>query len=110
MDTKGETVGMNNAEVNVVFDQITSNMKRIQVMDNGPGLPESKPEVVFEDGFSTKSIYLNSHRGLGLAIVSKIIDEHGGQIFVESEPAKGSVFRILLPCVQTGQESGSSNS
>ncbi|MGH7330657.1 MAG: ATP-binding protein [Polyangiaceae bacterium] len=35
--------------------------------------------------------------GLGLAIVSKMIDEHGGQITVESTPGEGSVFRVFLP-------------
>jgi two-component system sensor histidine kinase/response regulator len=35
--------------------------------------------------------------GLGLAVVSKIVDEHGGQISVESVQGEGSVFRVYLP-------------
>jgi signal transduction histidine kinase len=65
----------------------------IAVIDRGTGITAEHRESIFNPFFTTKA----SGVGLGLAIVSKIIDEHGGRIVVESEPGQGSVFRVLLP-------------
>jgi two-component system, NtrC family, sensor histidine kinase HydH len=65
----------------------------VSVIDRGSGIAPKDRESIFNPFFTTKS----SGVGLGLAIVSKIIDEHGGQITVESEPGAGSVFHVFLP-------------
>jgi signal transduction histidine kinase len=65
----------------------------ICVIDRGSGIPPEQVENIFNPFFTTKK----DGAGLGLAIVSKIVDLHGGRISVESEPGKGSVFRVFLP-------------
>ena len=65
----------------------------VAVIDRGGGITPEHRESIFNPFFTTKP----SGVGLGLAIVSKIIDEHGGRITVESEPGQGAVFRVLLP-------------
>jgi signal transduction histidine kinase len=70
----------------------------IDVIDRGSGIAPKDRESIFNPFFTTKS----SGVGLGLAIVSKIVDEHGGQITVESEPGAGSVFRVFLPMKENG--------
>lgn len=65
----------------------------IAVIDRGPGIEPKNLESIFNPFFTTKS----SGVGLGLAIVSKIVDEHGGKILVESQPGEGAVFRVHLP-------------
>jgi signal transduction histidine kinase len=65
----------------------------VAVIDRGAGIDPKHLETIFNPFFTTKPEGV----GLGLAIVSKIVDEHGGKIAVESEPGKGSVFRVLLP-------------
>jgi two-component system, NtrC family, sensor histidine kinase HydH len=65
----------------------------ISVIDRGTGIAPKDRESIFNPFFTTKP----SGVGLGLAIVSKIVDEHGGEITVESESGAGSVFRVFLP-------------
>jgi two-component system, NtrC family, sensor histidine kinase HydH len=65
----------------------------ISVIDQGSGIPADKKETIFNPFVTTKQ----NGVGLGLAIVAKIVDGHGGKISVESQPGKGSAFRILLP-------------
>ena len=63
------------------------------MIDRGAGIDPKQLDTIFNPFFTTKPEGV----GLGLAIVSKIVDEHGGKIAVESEPGKGSIFRVLLP-------------
>jgi signal transduction histidine kinase len=65
----------------------------ISVIDRGSGIPPDKIETIFNPFVTTKQDGV----GLGLAIVSKIVDGHGGKMTVDSEPGKGSTFRISLP-------------
>ncbi len=64
----------------------------IQVEDNGPGIPDYLKPNMFDPFVTTK----RTGTGLGLALVAKIIGDHGGIIECESEP-KRTVFRVLLP-------------
>jgi signal transduction histidine kinase len=65
----------------------------ISVIDRGPGIDAAHLGTIFNPFFTTKPEGV----GLGLAIVAKIVDEHKGNIAVESEPGRGSVFRVQVP-------------
>ena len=68
----------------------------ILVSDHGEGIQAEHLENIFNPFFTTKPQGV----GLGLAIVSKIIDEHQGHVTVFSEPGRGTRFEITLPRVQ----------
>ena len=72
----------------------------VAVIDRGAGIDPKQRDSIFNPFFTTKPEGV----GLGLAIVSKIVDEHGGKITVESEPGKGSVFHVLLPSMAVREE------
>ena len=73
---------------------------RVTVRDNGEGIRNEDIPHVFDPFFTTKDY----GTGLGLSVVHGIIQEHGGQIEVESELSKGTAFHILLPLVRFEEE------
>jgi PAS domain S-box-containing protein len=73
---------------------------RITIRDNGEGIPPENLSHVFDPFFTTKDY----GTGLGLSVVHGIVEEHGGQIEVESELSKGTAFHILLPVVRFDRE------
>lgn len=75
------------------------NCVKISVSDNGPGIP---PEYHFEifNEFLRVQPEKADGMGLGLAIARRLVDAHGGKIWVESEVGSGSTFSFLLPLAQ----------
>jgi two-component system sensor histidine kinase HydH len=65
----------------------------INISDTGCGIPAEGVSQIFDPYFTTKS----TGTGLGLAIVHNIVEAHGGEVLVESEPGRGTIFHILLP-------------
>lgn len=76
----------------VVRCQKKENTLEIVVIDNGVGIPEQEQEKIFDPFYTNKT----NGTGLGLSVVKKVVDNHGGHIHVESELGKGSVFTITL--------------
>lgn len=67
----------------------------VAVQDNGPGIPDDLRPHLFDAFVTTKK----NGTGLGLALVAKIVGDHGGVIDVDSQPRR-TVFRVLLPMVR----------
>ncbi len=70
---------------------------RVLIMDNGPGIPEEHIGKIFDPFFTTKDV--GQGTGLGLSIAFGIVQEHGGRIWAESEPNKGTTSIVELPIV-----------
>ena len=72
----------------------------VSITDNGEGIPDDLRPHLFDPFVSTK----HNGTGLGLALVAKVIDDHGGVIEFESQPRR-TIFRVFLPMV-TGENEG----
>jgi signal transduction histidine kinase len=74
---------------------------RVEVRDNGPGLPPGTEQAVFEP-FVRAGRTRGSGTGLGLSIVRRIVEAHGGRVGVHSEPGAGSCFWFEIPKAHAG--------
>jgi len=78
----------------------------IEVQDTGIGIAEADLARIFEHFYRADRSRSpeTGGAGLGLAITKKIVEQHGGQIEVESQPGAGSTFRVLLPAAQPAEQ------
>lgn len=79
-----------------ISSEVRGSKVYISVSDNGPGIPKKYHNSIFEKFVQVKENLTSGGAGLGLAIAKEIVDAHGGRIWVDSEPGKGSVFTFTL--------------
>ncbi|WP_417608274.1 7TM diverse intracellular signaling domain-containing protein [Owenweeksia hongkongensis] len=81
--------------------QMNGNMASVHLIDNGIGMDEATKKKIFDPFFTTKDV--GEGTGLGMSIVYKIIEKHGGNMTVNSELGKGTEFIITLPLSQPNE-------
>jgi signal transduction histidine kinase len=74
--------------------------QRISILDNGPGIAAEALPKLFRPFFTTKA----NGTGLGLAVVQKIIVQHGGQVEAQNRADRGAAFIVTLPLPRRAAE------
>ncbi len=87
--------GSKDAFVEISVTSPAEKRKLIRVHDSGRGLPEPNPEIVFQDGYTTKAPRPGGHRGIGLAIVQRLVKQANGEITYFNQ--NGATFVVELP-------------
>ena len=101
-----EAVSPERGKVEVSLRKLGNNIE-FRVRDNGPGIPHDIRAQLFEPFVSSGKEY---GTGLGLTVVQKIVEDHGGRVLVESTSSEGTVFVMLLPLtVRPKPEAGSAD-
>ena len=81
-------------EIRVEIQRLKDDRLRLITQDNGPGIPANFTNELFDAFVTTKP----KGSGLGLALVAKMVDDHGGVIEFDSQPGR-TEFRVMLPVV-----------
>lgn len=82
-------------EIKILSRRINDNYCSIEFSDNGKGIPEDAIDSIFDPFFTTKGP--DEGTGLGLYIVYELVKSMNGDIAVDSEPGKGTTFKIMFP-------------
>ena len=88
-------------KIRVSLSKQDSNMLQIDVEDKGPGINPDRTDAIFDPLHQEEDILADAARqglGLGLYICKELVCQHGGRIWVNSVPEKGSTFSFTLPC------------
>lgn len=73
----------------------------LEVEDHGPGVPTAEQRRIFEQFYRSAEDSGRGGYGLGLFLVNHIMQAHGGRVELESEPGRGSRFRLIFPCTRS---------
>jgi len=94
----------NSGKIEIIMENLPTEVK-ISIKDNGIGIPQEKQKELFKKFYQVDATLTREKggSGLGLAICKGIIDNHQGQISVQSIPNQGSTFSFTLPKETPGQ-------
>jgi PAS domain S-box-containing protein len=88
----------NSPQGNIIFKAAINDQElKIEVKDDGPGIPKQEIENLFKPYHRIQQDRLVPGLGLGLAVCKQIVEAHGGKIWVESKPGSGAKFCFAIP-------------
>jgi signal transduction histidine kinase len=88
-----ESVDPQGGRIDVLLNEITHGIE-IQIADNGHGIPDEVRTTLFDPFVSQGK---ENGTGLGLTVVQKIVQDHGGEVTIEKTSPEGTVFRVVIP-------------